>query len=85
MLTKYDQLLIIKMLDSPITFRTQKIFKNKVSFYKSIWKLRDKELVFSKEIELNGRVVKEWHLTADGILMARILRKGLNENRDKRK
>jgi hypothetical protein len=85
-LTKFDQILIIKLLDSPLTFRTQKVFRNKVSFYKSIWKLRDKGLVYSKEIEVNGRISKEWYLTADGILFARILRKGLNvENRNKRK
>jgi hypothetical protein len=46
--------------------------------------LRDKGLVYSKEIEINGRISKEWYLTTDGILMARILRKGLNENRNKR-
>jgi len=75
MITRREQMLLLDMLNAPITFKSQKIYKNRVSFYKAIWKLRDCELVYNKEIQVNGRVVKEWRLRMDGQLMARIVGK----------
>jgi hypothetical protein len=75
-LTPKQQKLLISLLDKPLTSKTQNIFKTKESFYKSIWKLRDMELVSAKTIKLSSKEVKEWHLTLDGLVFARILKKG---------
>ena len=72
-LTKKEQLLLIQMADAPVNFRTQKIYKNRVSFYRAVWKLRDKELVANSDIKIDGRQAKEWHLRLDGKLLAKIL------------
>jgi hypothetical protein len=79
-LLKFEQLLLIRMLDLPINFRTQKIYKNRVNFYKAIWKLRDMKLVFNRDIKINGMKAKEWKLTLDGIIVARILAKGIDKD-----
>jgi len=81
MITKKEQELLVSMLEKPITFKTQNIFKNRCSFYRAIWKLRDMELVYPRQIEVNGRKVKEWRLRLDGVFLARILKKG-DENRN---
>lgn len=75
-LTVSEQRLIFSMLNNPITSKTQKIYKNKVSFYRAIWKLRDMELVTCKEITQSHKKIKIWSLTIDGVFLARILKKG---------
>jgi hypothetical protein len=79
-LSKFEQNLLVKMLNFPINFRTQKIYKNRVNFYKAIWKLRDMELVSNRDIKINGMKAKEWKLTLDGIIIARILTKEVKKN-----
>jgi hypothetical protein len=76
MLTTMEQKLLIKILDLPITFKTQKIYKNRVSFYKAVWRMRNMDLIVCKDVDsMNGRKVKEWHVKPDGWICARILRK----------
>jgi hypothetical protein len=75
-LTPKQQKLLITLLDKPLTSKTQSVFKTKESFYKTIWKLRDMELVRAKTIRLSSKEIKEWHLTVDGFIFAKILKKG---------
>jgi hypothetical protein len=75
MITRREQILLIEMSNAPVTFKSQKIYKNRVSFYKAIWKLRDCELIYDKEIKLNGRMIKEWRLRMDGQFISKILGK----------
>jgi hypothetical protein len=74
-LTMMQQLLLISLLNKPLTSKEQKIYKQRVSFYEAIWKLRDMELVTNTTIESNGKR-KQWKLTLDGTIMAKILSKG---------
>jgi hypothetical protein len=68
-------MLLVAMLKGPVTSRTQKAYANRVSFYKSIWKLRDAEVIRSRELQVDDEKIKEWSLNLDGTLLARMLAK----------
>jgi len=61
------------MLQKPITSSNQNLYKQKLSFYKATWKVKDRELIKYKSFEVNGKKIKEWRLTLDGMILARIL------------
>jgi hypothetical protein len=67
-----EQKLLISMLKGPTTSRIQKTYRNKTSFYDAIWKLRDAELITNKTLP---NFMKEWKLTTDGEIFAKILAK----------
>jgi hypothetical protein len=79
-LTMMEQKLLISLL-KPQTSKEQKIYKQRVSFYGAIWKLRDMGLVANSEIKLDGTTAKLWRLTLDGTIMARILSKEKTEGK----
>jgi hypothetical protein len=70
-----EQKLLISLLKKPIQSSEQRIYKQRVSFYNAVWKLRDMGLVANSEIKIDGYKSKLWKLTVDGIIMARILSK----------
>ncbi|MEM2506259.1 MAG: hypothetical protein QXF61_04365 [Nitrososphaeria archaeon] len=72
-ITLKEQKLLISMLNGKINSKDQKIFKSRMNFYRAIWKLRDMDLVHSKNSKAGD--LKDWELTLDGIFFARILKK----------
>jgi len=74
-LTMMEQNLLKILLKKPLMSSEQKIYKQRVSFYGAIWKLRDMGLVANSEVKLDGTTAKLWKLTLDGTIMARILAK----------
>jgi hypothetical protein len=75
LLTMTEQKLLVSLLNKSITSAEQKVYLQRVSFYKAIWKLRDAGLVSNQSIDIDDRKGKLWKLTLDGIVMARILSK----------
>ena len=75
LLTMMEQKLLISMLNKPITSVEQKVYLQRTSFYKAVWKLRDAGLVTNQDISIDDRKGKLWRLTVDGTVMARILQK----------
>jgi predicted transcriptional regulator len=74
-----EQKLLISLLKQPVTSIEQKVYLQRVSFYKAIWKLRDAGLVSNQSIDIDDRKGKLWKLTLDGIVMARILSKEMKK------
>jgi hypothetical protein len=74
-LTQKEQLLLIKALENPLSSKNQKIYKQRVSFYNAVWKLRNIGLLANTTIKINGIKIKLWKPTLDGIIIARILSK----------
>jgi hypothetical protein len=65
----------MKALENPICSKTQKIYKQRVSFYNAVWKLRNIGLLTNTTIKQNGIKIKLWRPTLDGTIVARILAK----------
>jgi hypothetical protein len=76
-LTQKEQLLLLKTLENPISSKNQKIYRQRVSFYKAVWKLRNIGLLTNTTIEQNGIKMKLWKPTLDGVIVARILAKDM--------
>jgi hypothetical protein len=74
-LTLLEQKLIIEMGKKPLTSMGQKVYASRVSFYKSMWKMRDADIVRFVDLKVGDRHVKEWRLTMDGQLLALIISK----------
>jgi len=71
-MTLMEQKLIIAMYNNPVTSKGQKIYRNKANFYTAVWKLRDAHLIISN---VTREQMKEWHLTTDGQILARVFMK----------
>jgi hypothetical protein len=67
-----EQKLIISMLREPATTKTQKIYRSTSSYYKALWKLKKAELVSNRKID---EFSKEWKLTLDGTILAKVFLK----------
>jgi hypothetical protein len=74
-----QQKLLVCLLKKPLTSAEQKIYKQRVSFYSAIWKLRDLGLVSNSEIKIGETRIKRWRLTLDGTIMAKILSKEISK------
>lgn len=78
MLTNYDFKLLFEIYNHNgfITFKKQTIFKNKVSFYKSIQELKSKEFIIISSMTLPDNSDKRfcvYEITGQGIMLCKLL------------
>jgi len=77
MLTYKQQKILIEIYKSkePLTFKDQKIFKNRMAFWRSMKLLIERGFVSKKLIRKNGRFINAYLVTLDGAMLSEYLKR----------